>query len=538
MSSEKRLDLVLINPASRTQVYQSLGKELAAVENPVWAGLMATFCRHNGLSAEIIDAEAEELSASEVAARVEYADPVLAAVVVYGHQPSASTQIMTGAGAVCTAIKQVAPGQKVLLLGGHVAALPERTLREEDADFVAGGEGLHTLACLVEALKATNPDVSQVPGLWYRGDEGIRQTAASPLVKDLDQQMPGPAWDLLPMSRYRAHNWHCLGLPDRQRYAALYTTLGCPYHCTFCCIQAPFKTGERAAGLRETANSYRYWSPETVIRQIDLLVEKYGVRNIKIADEMFVLNPKHVLSICDRLIERDYGLNLWAYSRVDTIKEGMLDKLKRAGFNWLAFGIEAGAGRVRDNVRKGFDQDQVYETMAKVRAAGINVIGNYIFGLPEDDEETMQATLDLAVELKCEFANLYSAMAYPGSPLYAEAVRAGVPLPENWSGFSQHSRDCLPLPTKYLTARDVLRFRDDAFLRYHTDTAYLAMIERSFGISALNEIKEMANHQLQRDLLSGSMQVPETLWPSADFTSEPAAPARVSLVGAAGSALG
>src|SRR5215471_20528675 len=120
-----KLDLVLINPGSRTQVYQSLGSRLAAVENPVWAGLMATFCRRKGLSVEIIDAEAEEFIAAEVAERVQDLKPVLAAVVVYGHQPSASTQIMTASGQVCTAIKRCDPDQNVLLVGGHVSALPE-----------------------------------------------------------------------------------------------------------------------------------------------------------------------------------------------------------------------------------------------------------------------------------------------------------------------------------------------------------------------------------------------------------------------------
>src|SRR5215471_6077034 len=167
MVSMPRLDLVLINPASRAQVYQSLASKLVAVENPVWAGLMATFCRRKGLSVEIIDAEAEELIAAEVAERVQDLKPVLAAVVVYGHQPSASTQIMTASGQVCTAIKQVVPEQQVLLVGGHVAALLERTLREEDADFVAAGEGLHTLVALVEGLKTPAPDLARVPGLWY-----------------------------------------------------------------------------------------------------------------------------------------------------------------------------------------------------------------------------------------------------------------------------------------------------------------------------------------------------------------------------------
>jgi anaerobic magnesium-protoporphyrin IX monomethyl ester cyclase len=304
----KKLDLVLINPGSRTQVYQSLGTRLAAVENPVWAGLMATFCRVKGLSVAIIDAEAEELSPAEVADRTEDLAPVLTAVVVYGHQPSASTQIMTASGLVCTAIKETCPTQPVLLVGGHVAALPERTLREEDADFVAAGEGLHTLVGLVRALKAPVPEIARVPGLWYRDEGKVRCNPDQPLVGDLDGEMPAVAWDLLPMNRYRAHNWHCLGGRDRQPYASLYTTLGCPYHCSFCCIQAPFKSGESAAGLKESTNSYRYWNPDSVIDQIDVLVNKYGVRNLKIADEMFVLSRKHVLGICDRIIERRYDL--------------------------------------------------------------------------------------------------------------------------------------------------------------------------------------------------------------------------------------
>jgi radical SAM superfamily enzyme YgiQ (UPF0313 family) len=512
----KKLDLVLINPASRTQVYQSLGTRLAAVENPVWAGLMATFCRVKGLSVVVIDAEAEELVPAEVAERVEDLDPVLAGVVVYGHQPSASTQIMTASGQVCSAIKQLRPEQKVLLVGGHVAALPERTLREEDADFVAAGEGLHTLVDLVAALKTASPELHRVPGLWYRDDGVIRHTPDRPLVRDLDGEMPGIAWDLLPMSRYRAHNWHCLGGLDRQGYAAIYTTFGCPYHCSFCCIQAPFRSGERAAGVREAVNTYRFWSVDRVIAQIDALVNRHGVRNLKIADEMFVLNQRHVLGICDALIERGYDLNIWAYTRVDTIKDGMLDRLKRAGFNWLAFGIEAGADRVRANVDKAFAQEEVYRVVERVRQAGINIIGNYIFGLPEDDHDTMRATLDLAGDLNCEFANFYSAMAYPGSPLYDLAVRRGVPLPGRWTGYSQHSRDCLPLPTRYLPARDVLAFRDEAFRRYYSSPRYLGMIERRFGPDTVAHLRDMTRYRLERDLLTGRLDVPATRLPVED----------------------
>jgi anaerobic magnesium-protoporphyrin IX monomethyl ester cyclase len=508
----KKLDLLLINPSSRTEVYQSLAGEWAAVENPIWAGLMAGHCRAAGLSVEILDAEAERLLPDEVAARVGAAGPVLTAVVVYGHQPSASTQGMTAAGRVCTTIKRLVPTQKILLVGGHVAALPARTLCEEQADFVAAGEGLHTLTALVEALKAPCPHLPAVPGLWYRDAGRPRATSDRPLVRG--PQLPKQAWDLLPMAKYRAHNWHCLDGRPRQPYAALYTTLGCPYRCSFCCIQAPFRPGERSAGLPESSNSYRYWPAAAVLAEIDRLVNSYGVRNIKIADEMFVLNRQHVLAICDGLVERNYGLNLWAYARVDTIKDGMLDHLRAAGFTWLALGIEAGAERVRAEVDKRFDQDRVFEVVDRIRAAGIHVIGNYIFGLPEDDANTMQSTLDLAVELNCEFANFYSAMAYPGSSLYDRAVRQGVPLPAAWTGYSQHSRDCLPLPTRFLTARDVLAFRDAAFQRYYTNPSYLTMIGERFGPAVAQQIRHMTAVRLERDLLSGKMQVPLSTLPA------------------------
>lgn len=498
MPRKTQLDLVLVNPASRAQVYQSLGATLAAIENPVWAGLMASFAQRRGLSVEIVDAEALGLSAEQTADEVRRLAPLLAVVVVYGHQPSASTQIMPAAGRVCCAIKAADGELPVLLAGGHVAALPERTLSEEAADFVAAGEGLQTIVELALALKAGERDLSKVRGLWHRDGGRAVATPAAPLVKDLDREIPGGAWDRLPMDRYRAHNWHCFGGLQRQPYAAVYTTLGCPYRCTFCCIQAPFRSGEQASGYSSSANSYRYWSPQRVLAEIDLLVDRYGVRNIKIADEMFVLNRRHVSAICDGIIERGYDLNLWAYARVDTVQGGMLDKLGRAGFRWLAFGIEAASDLVRADVDKRFDQDEIYETLGKVREAGIHVIGNYIFGLPEDDHASMQATLELALELNCEFANFYATMAYPGSPLYETALAAGWRLPERWSGYSQHAIDSQPLPTRHLSADEVLAFRDDAFQRYFRNPDYLALIHRKFGPQTVEEIRVMSAHKLSR----------------------------------------
>jgi anaerobic magnesium-protoporphyrin IX monomethyl ester cyclase len=492
-------DLVLVNPGSRARIYQSLGKRLTAVENPVWAGLIATFVRANGFSVEIVDAEADDLTPAQAADRVKSLSPALSAVVVYGHQPSASTQNMTGASAVATAIKHADPAIPLLMLGGHVASLPERTLAEEVCDFVSLDEGLHTIVDLLQGYSESEaPNLARVRGLVYRSHGHPVRNEAAPLVKDLDTEMPGVAWDLLPMTRYRAHNWHCFGNLEREPYAAIYTTLGCPYHCSFCCIQAPFKAGEHMMGLRAEANSYRFWSPARVVAEIDLLVNTHGVKNIKFADEMFVLNQRHVLGICDLLIERGYDVNIWAYARVDTVKDNMLDKLKRAGFNWLALGIEAADDRVLTDVDKRYEIDEVYDTVRRIKEAGINIIGNYIFGLPEDTSETMQRTLDLALDLNCEFANFYSAMAYPGSPLYDEALRRGWQLPEKWSGYSQHAIDTLPLPTRHITAGEVLSFRDRAFDTYFRHGPYLRMVKEKFGDATLAHIRDMTSHTLER----------------------------------------
>lgn len=499
-----QVDLLLINPSNRQRIYQSLASELTAIEPPIWAGLIATFVRQQGYSVQILDACAENLGAAEVAEQIADIKPALTAIVVYGHQPSASTQVMAGGSVVCRAIKKHSPDQKVIMVGGHIAALPERSLREEAADFMASGEGLYTLSELLATLKTGQPDYTQVRGLWYYKDSEIHSNPGAPLVQDLEAEMPGIAWDLLPMEKYRAHNWHCFDGLQRQPYAALYTTLGCPFRCSFCCIQAPFKEGE--ALLEETGNSYRYWSPAHVINEIDILVNQYGIRNLKIADEMFVLNTKHVLGICDRIIERGYDLNIWAYARVDTVQEQMLEKLKRAGVNWLALGIEAASDRVRDNVHKGIGKTDIYKTIKKIRNAGINVIGNYIFGLPEDNFESMQATLDLALELNCEFANFYSTMAYPGSQLYNLALREEWELPSSWAGYSQHAVDTLPLRTKYLTNAQVLEFRDQAFQTYFQNSRYLNMIKNKFGIEIVQHIKKMAKHKLERELLKSLHQ--------------------------------
>ena len=138
-----------------------------------------------------------------------------------------------------------------------------------------------------------------------------------------------------------------------------------------------------------------------IIKQFDFFASE-GVKNVKIADELFVLNPNHFLRICELIIERGYKFNIWAYSRVDTCKPKYLDTLKKAGVNWLGLGIENPDNENRRIIHKeGFKEVSVLEQISTML---INV-GVTISLVPFDDMRTMRNTLDFALENPTEMAN-------------------------------------------------------------------------------------------------------------------------------------
>jgi len=486
------MDCCIIHPGGREAIYQNLGGDLTAIEPPLWCRLIAGYVINRGFSTEIIDGDAEALSAGAVAERVNSLQPRLVVIVAAGHQPSASTQSMVSAGRISTEVKQRFPDFPILIVGGHVSSLPERSLREEDVDFACKGEGPATVVALLTALgdNSSDPRLEKIPGLVYWDDGYPRVNPPARLIEDLDGELHGGVWDKLPMPKYRAHNWQCFGEPKaRQPYASIYTTLGCPYRCSFCCINAPFDS-----------NRYRRRSPDAVAAEMLFLRDVHGVRTFKIIDEMFILNDTHVDAICDRLIAAGSDFNIWAYARVDTVKSGQLDRLRRAGVRWLALGIESGSAHVRDGAQKALKSSDIQGVVRAIQGAGINVIGNYIFGLPDDDLTSVRETLDLALELNCEFANFYAAMAYPGSQLYTMAVQEGWELPDAWQGYSQHSFEALPLKTATMSSTEVLRFRDQAFQDYFSAPSYLDLVSRKFGAATVAEIETMRQVALPRRL--------------------------------------
>ena len=285
-----------------------------------------------------------------------------------------------------------------------------------------------------------------------------------------------PLWNGTDFSKYKAHNWHCLDGRDRGNYGVIYTSFGCPFNCSYCNIGSLYR-------------GVTYREPEDVVDEIADLYETHSVRNLKVCDELFVSKHSHVERICDLLIEKGYDLNIWAYAKVGLVNPRLLEKMKKAGFNWLCYGFESADEDVLKGVGKKQTMKQMFEAVEMTHNAGINVLGNFIFGLPDDNMKTMYATRQLVKQLQCDWVNFYCAMAYPGSQLYKDTPKED--LPDKWEDYDQYSPNMKPLPTKHLTSNQVLEYRDMSFKGYFSDKHYLKRIENKFGEQAVNQIQEM-----------------------------------------------
>jgi len=473
------LDILLIKPGSQQNLYQELSKSQTGIEPPVWAAMLAGYLG-NTYSTDILDAE---VNPDKIEATIKSRNPRYIAITVYGTNPSASTMNMIGVKPITDITSKFEI--PTILIGLHPSALPERTLKEENVDMVCQGEGFYTLEDLLKGNKKED-----IRGLWYKDNGKIRNTPVAPLI-DLEK-LDAPYWDLLDMSKYRCHNWHSCFHNERSPYGAIYTSLGCPFHCTFCNINAIF-----------CKHTIRYRSIDSIMEEIDNLVNNHHVRNIRILDEMFDFDRNHVKDICNGIIDRGYDLNIWTYTRVDTVKKYLLGLMKKSGINWLCPGYESGNQRIRGNSNKGGFTNQIMKDVNDmIHESDINIIGNFMFGLPGDNLSTMNDTLNLAKELKCEMVNFYCTMAYPGSELWDNTPKKD--LPASWEGYSQLGYESKPLPTKHLTAQDVLYFRDNAFIDYFSDSGYQQLIYNKFGDSALQTIQDILKIKLKRRLYDSS----------------------------------
>lgn len=506
------MDVLFINPNSSTKAYQGLAAVYSAIEPPTWSLLLAESCRSKGFGVGILDCDAEHLTLEQSIQRVVDANPRLVVFVVYGQNPNSGTTSMIGALALAEAIKKSHPNFKIAFVGSHTSALPMEVLSYSCVDIVLLNEGVYAIHNLLKSNLAD--DLQLIKGIGYkkRGPGGFPVPTLNPpqsvVPQDrMDEDMPGYAWDLLPFNEkpldlYRAHFWHAeFSHEKRTPFAAIYTSLGCNFGCDFCMINIVNRVDNGEGVNAADSRGMRFWSPEWVSREMKKLADM-GVKTLRISDEMFFLNRKYYEPVLQQAIDNEFGFNMWTYSRVDTVRRDYLELFKKAGVNWLALGVEAGNQLVRQEVSKGsFKEVNIRDVCKTISDADINIISNYIFGFPEDTLDTMQETLDLALELNTEMANMYPCQALPGSPMYHTAKKNGWALPDSFEGYAFLSYESQPLPTKYLTSAQVLKFRDEAWQKYFSNPTYLELVGRKFGEQERKNVEDMASIRLKRKIL-------------------------------------
>jgi len=506
------MDCLFINPDSSLRAYQALAQTYTAIEPPTWALLLAESCRAKGFEVGILDCDAERLNLTESVARIDALKPRLVVMVVYGQNPNSGTTSMIGALALARATRAAAINSPVCFVGSHTSALPLEVLSEESVDLVLLNEGVYAVH---NVLKSNlGDDLAQIKGIGYkRRDAGgalfpILNAPERVVPQDrMDEDLPGYAWDLLPykirpLDLYRAHFWHAdFDHEKRTPFAAIYTSLGCSFACDFCMINIVNRVDNTDGVSAADSKGMRFWSPDWVRREMRKLAD-LGVKTLRISDEMFFLNKRYYTPILENAINENFGFNMWTYSRIDTVRRDALDLFKKAGVNWLALGVEAGNQIVRQEVSKGsFKEVNIRQVCKTISDADINIISNYIFGFPDDNLDTMQETLNLALELNTEMANMYPCQALPGSPMYYTAKRNGWKLPDSYEGYAFLSYESQPLPTKHLSSAQVLKFRDEAWQTYFTNPTYLNLVEKRFGPVERDNIVEMTKVPLKRKLL-------------------------------------
>src|SRR3990170_2592499 len=288
-------------------------------------------------------------------------------------------------------------------------AVPRETMNLfPEFDIGVLGEGEVTIVELLDALKSGG-SLKDVKGLILREGDDFLLTGKRDRLKELDS-LPLPAWDLLP--KISEHYCPPVHTVKKLPAATLVTSRGCPGRCVFC-----------ARIVYE--NKGTYFSAGRVMEMVNDFYYNYGIREIQFRDDNFTVFRKRLLELCKKLKEANLDLAWSSTGRVDTVTPEVLKAMKEAGCWQIWFGIESGSQRILDLVKKGTTIKGIKDAIKWTREAGINPCGFFIIGHPGETKESIQETINFAVDLDLAECHATFMTPFPGSDLYLTAEKYG-----------------------------------------------------------------------------------------------------------------
>lgn len=350
-------------------------------------------------------------------------------------------------------------GCKIALTGSHVTALCKEILSENKfIDFILLGE--YELTVLELAQKLDMKRYHNILGLAFRQGGGFKINKRRPLIQDLDS-LPLPARHFLPMDKY---NEAFAQIPNQQ----MLSSRGCPFQCVFCLLPQTYY-----------AHTVRYRSPEKIVDEMEMLIEKYKPKEIYFDDDSFTLNPKHVLRICKKIKDRRLDIP-WCCMGHAKISENVLKEMVDAGCTGVKFGVESASSEIQNTIKKRLDINEIRSFVPVAKKYGLRTHATYMIGLPGDTKETMEETLKFAVTLGTNTFQISIATPYPGTEFYEWAKKNKYLVTTDFSKYDGNKEAVVSYPNlskeqideMFRKSLDLVSKFNPAMIKYFLKCAY------------------------------------------------------------------
>ncbi|MGD8228153.1 MAG: cobalamin-dependent protein [Desulfobacteraceae bacterium] len=464
------MKILLVNPPYSTE--ERYGKDLGKfgpLNEPLGLAYIAATLEKHGHGVSICDAPALGVTAKGICELIGEGAYDLVGVTMLTPMYARSVEVVKS---VREAFSQI----KIVVGGPHPTILPSETLTEnKEIDFAVIGEGELTLLNLVETLES-GKDPGEMPGIAYRKEGRVIISQPAEMVANLDD-LPMPARHLLPMHAYqmtksRSQSGHAFTVSVAR---------GCPFNCAFCC--------------RIFGRKARHHSVERITSEISILLDKYGAREINLEADTLTLNKRFIESLCDGIIQS--GLNrkiTWTCeSRVDTVNEDILRKMKEAGCWQISYGVETGSQRLLQVIHKDITLEQIEKTFAITKKMGITIRAFYMLGIPTETREESLKTISFAKKLDARWSQFTLFTPFPGTELYDLAVREEGMKSRNWADYKTHggwTEGTLAYVPKGRTVEEMKKLQKRAYAAVYLRPRVILRFLRD--IDSIKKIREYA----------------------------------------------
>jgi len=337
----------------------------------------------------------------------------------------------------------------VIIGGYNLRVYPNESVSVEGPDFGCFNSAYYTVPRLFEELEGRRR-FQEVPGLIYKENGQVKM---NPYGKDPKfDDYPNPARHLLPNDLYAEFT------TERKNFTVMVTSKGCPKGCLFC-----------EAGH----TPYNPRSPEAVLREIEECYNKYNIREIDFFDYEFCIDRKRIEAICDGMIKSGLDITWACRTRIDSVDETLLRKMRAAGCSRIYYGIESGVQEILDRLNKGINLQQIRNTVEATRGVGIRALGFFLVGSPGETHETFRETVKFSKSLKLDYVQFSKLTAKPLTPYWRQTVKdSGF---DYWREYILGNEEDRPLPRPWtaLTSEEIDQMARDAYVIYHCRPMFL-----------------------------------------------------------------